>query len=325
MSQPSVNLLFLYAESPIHVGTSTSLGAVDLPIARERMSQLPMVPGSGLRGALRELAAAREPATWRERAAATTALFGPPPPRTGRQKQGGQGEAVPDEPNPSDFSGSVSVHDARLLLMPLRSARAGWVWATCPMILQRLNRDLKLYGQVPLPVPKVEEGRALVGPKSKVAVQGHVLVEDLALPAAEDAQVQTLAERLAGFMPTHETYTPFQKRLPEQLVLLSDTDFCELSQRGTEIQTRVRLDHDTGTVADGALWTEEALPAESMLWSLVFCERLNRSTKPDFTPQQGMNELLGQLPLLRLGGDAGTGRGLMGVRWLAAAPRKEGV
>lgn len=42
------SLVFLYAETPLHAGSGTALGAVDLPIQRERLSGLPMVQGSGI-------------------------------------------------------------------------------------------------------------------------------------------------------------------------------------------------------------------------------------------------------------------------------------
>ena len=37
------NLLFLYTETPLHVGSGSSLGTVDLPIQREHHTNLPMV------------------------------------------------------------------------------------------------------------------------------------------------------------------------------------------------------------------------------------------------------------------------------------------
>ena len=36
------SMLFVYTETSLHAGSGASLGAVDLPIQRERMSALPM-------------------------------------------------------------------------------------------------------------------------------------------------------------------------------------------------------------------------------------------------------------------------------------------
>ncbi|MDP7318870.1 MAG: RAMP superfamily CRISPR-associated protein, partial [SAR324 cluster bacterium] len=47
-------LLMFHALSPIHAGSGSSTGAVDLPIQRERHTARPIVQSSGLKGALRE-------------------------------------------------------------------------------------------------------------------------------------------------------------------------------------------------------------------------------------------------------------------------------
>jgi CRISPR type III-B/RAMP module RAMP protein Cmr4 len=46
-------MLFLYCETPVHAGTGTSLSIVDLPIQRERITGLPIVQASSLKGVLR--------------------------------------------------------------------------------------------------------------------------------------------------------------------------------------------------------------------------------------------------------------------------------
>ena len=52
------SLLFLYAISPIHMGSGTSIGVIDNPIQREIHTEHPILAGSGLKGALREAAKA---------------------------------------------------------------------------------------------------------------------------------------------------------------------------------------------------------------------------------------------------------------------------
>src|SRR5574337_1276125 len=45
--------LFLYAQSPVHMGAGQAFGLIDNPIARERHSEHPVFAGSGLNGAIR--------------------------------------------------------------------------------------------------------------------------------------------------------------------------------------------------------------------------------------------------------------------------------
>src|SRR5207253_5149205 len=49
-------LLFLHAQTGLHPGSGTALGTVDLPVQRERHTHWPTVPGSALKGILRDRA-----------------------------------------------------------------------------------------------------------------------------------------------------------------------------------------------------------------------------------------------------------------------------
>lgn len=46
-------MLYLYVETPLHAGSGTSLGIVDLPIQRERVTHYPIVQSSSIKGKLR--------------------------------------------------------------------------------------------------------------------------------------------------------------------------------------------------------------------------------------------------------------------------------
>ena len=332
---PEGALLFLYTETPLHVGASAALDAIDLPIQRERMTRLPVVPGSGLKGALREAVSLACPEDdWR-----MVALFGPEAPDPGEERAEAkdQDKDPPKKPVPSDFGGAISLTDARLLLFPARTARGGWAWACSALVLQRLARDLLALG-VDRPAwadLSAEEGRARVGLSSKVVGDNLLIIEDLSFISEQDPRVETLAIWLADRLPQGPAYDPFRKRLPAQVAVLSDGDFTDLCEHATEVTTRVRLDPDTRTVQRGALWTEESLPAESLLWSGVWVDdaRYPREGKggrrnwmvEQHAPEGGVSakelrEMLGKMltdqgPRMRLGGDQGTGRGFVGLRW----------
>ncbi len=47
------SMLFIYVETPLHAGTGRGLGAVDLPIQRERTTGYPIVQASSVKGRLR--------------------------------------------------------------------------------------------------------------------------------------------------------------------------------------------------------------------------------------------------------------------------------
>lgn len=310
------SLVFLYAETPLHAGSGAALGAVDLPVQRERMSNLPMVQGSGIKGALRAELNGRKTEGWPQ---LDKALFGREPPQKGRK----------EDENAEDKAGALSLLDARLLLLPVRTVWGGFAWVTSPMILQRFARDLEVAG---LGVPawqalQTDDEKARVGTKSTVAKGTSFIIEDLEYEAVADPMVDTLAAWLAeNAVPKTPGYKPFADRLALQLAVVGDAEMKLLSERGTEVVTRVRIDNETGTVANGALWTEESLPAETLLWSLAFFaeERPARASKdkPDTSPalldatalRKRVGEEAAAMTRIRIGGDRTIGRGVVGLR-----------
>jgi CRISPR-associated protein Cmr4 len=321
------SLVFLYTETPLHAGSGAALGAVDLPVQRERMSKLPMVQGSGIKGALRAELKGRQQGegAWTD---FDRALFGREPPKRG-QKEDEQAE---------DKAGALSLLDARLLLLPVRTVWGGFAWITSPLILQRLARDLEI-AQIPHPWSPVEvdegaAGTARVGPRATIAKNKSFLIEDLEYEAVEDPMIRTLAEWLAtNAVPGTPGYKPFADRLPLQLAVVADSEMKDLAERATEVVTRVRIEQETGVVADGALWTEESLPAETLLWSLMFFTREREGKEPPQSDRNGkttpkpsrepydaqklqreVRTKLDAMTRIRLGGDRTVGRGIVGIR-----------
>src|SRR5262249_39373692 len=117
--------LFIHAQTSLHPGSGTALGTVDLPIQRERHTQWPVIPGSTLKGILRD--ACRPPpngADWQK----WLAVFGP-------------------ETHEADaHAGALSLTDARILAFPIRSLKGVFAWVTCNAVLRRFTRDIGLCG-----------------------------------------------------------------------------------------------------------------------------------------------------------------------------------
>ena len=110
------NLFHLHALSPLHCGTGQSTSVIDLPIARAKATQLPIVPGSSLRGVL------REHFTRADGDIAKT-LFGPLSIRS----------------NDEAFAGALSIGDAHLLALPVRCLAGIVSYVTSPFILRALR------------------------------------------------------------------------------------------------------------------------------------------------------------------------------------------
>lgn len=286
-------LFHLHALSALHCGTGQSAGVVDLPIARARATQLPIVPGSSLRGVLRQLVTASDPD-------AARTLFGP--------------ESIRGDQDA--FAGALAIGDAHLLLLPVRCLAGIVSYVTAPFILRRYARDLRRAGiSAPALPSEPAPDEALTPADSVNRIDGTLVLEDLDLPAREDAppQLQEWADHIAQVVHPDAGDVESRTDLARRFALLPDDIMGFLSETATEIRSRIALNPDTGTVRTGALWYEENLPAEAVLWG-VFA--LSASNRGDDT--RSLDVFADALPdsdtLLQLGGKAGVGRGL--VRFL---------
>ncbi|WP_434045164.1 MULTISPECIES: type III-B CRISPR module RAMP protein Cmr4 [Sorangium] len=293
----SVKLLLIHALSPVHCGTGQSVGGIDLPIAREKPTGIPLIPGSTLKGVLRA-APSMDPGLHK-------AVFGPDPDYA------------------SEHAGSVQLADATLLFLPVRSARGTFAWVTSPYILRRFGRDAREAGRADLvpPAIKPDEGKAVVtgGALRLDDLGGKVVFEDYDL----EATVQKELERFAGALATalwgaDDSAAEERSHFVARVCVVHDDVMALFLQTCLEITTRVRLDADKKTVVKGALWTEEALPVETILAGLVLATPVKqpKPLREGGADRHGPGELLGYVQglagggVVQLGGKATVGRGL---------------
>lgn len=286
-------LLFVHALSPVHIGTGQALGAVDLPLAREKTTGFPYVPGSSLKGVLRDVARGRG------KNETMLQLFGP------------------ERDDASAHAGALAVGDAQLLLLPVRSLVGTFGWLTAPFLLRRLARDASAARLPAPPIVEVEAtGRARLGTETVVKHDNKVIFEDLDLQATTEKTVTELAKWLGERLFTGPDAEGWRAMLAKRLCVVHDDAFAFFSQHGTEIVTRIAIDPDVKTVKKGALWTEEHLPSESVLVSLVEAQPLvnaptrDRKSSWSITPGAALDDLRTLLEHpVQVGGDASTGRG----------------
>lgn len=276
------NLFYLHALSALHCGTGQSAGVVDLPIARDRASNLPLVPGSSLRGVLRDGFAGKDGG---EAEQLEKTLFGP-------RSIGGAGEA---------HAGALAVGDAHLLLLPIRALAGIVAYATCPFILKRFAKDAGNIAAIPEP----KDTEAIHAAGNVNLQSGKIVLEDLDLTGRHENDADAWALHIARAIFKDELQA--QTDLTQRFLILPDSVFAFLAETATEIRARIAIDDKTGTVKKGALWYEENLPAETVLWGIYALtdSRANDGIKAA--------ELTAKIPanlLLQLGGKGGVGRGL---------------
>lgn len=232
----------LHACTSIHAGAGSSLGVIDLPIQREGHNGWPCVFGSAMKGALR----AHAENFWHDNLGMVLSMFGP------------------DTNNASEYAGAIMVSDARLLLLPVRSLTSQFKWVTCPQALVRFKVDCKRFGclepELPESLNELTNDCALVPDE---ASPGNLYLEEYRF----ETKSQDFAKIIEHIAPLMSDANYAEAVLGQQLVIISDDMFSHLCTHATPVSPHIAIDTETGTVKGGALWYEETLPPETLLYS----------------------------------------------------------
>ena len=282
--------VFLYAISPVHMGAGQAVDVIDNPIQREKHTNHPSFAGSGIKGAVRH----------------------------SYEALGGSKDDIvrllgPDSNSGDLHAGAVSFGDAQMLLLPVRSLKGGYVYATCPQALARAQRLLALTGQAAAwPALAVgEQGSLIVNSALLSGDKLHLEAFEYKAETSEDL-ANIAADLASRALSAGAAYQYFADKIKTDTVLLSDTDFAYFAKNAMLVEPHVRINHETGTADDGGLFYTENLPPESLLIAPLMASK-TRAKDGNLEAEEVFTKLLPLLngKLLQLGGDATTGRGLV--------------
>lgn len=300
--------LFMICETPLHAGSGDSLGIVDMPIQRERHTSFPKIEASSLKGALREFFESKHEGGHRHETIITT--FG----------------AEED----IQQAGALGFTDARLLLFPIKSMRGIFAWVTCPRVLKQFAKDMMLTNkdfniENLSSLSAIDENNCyLLHANSNLTLKNDkIVLEEYTFNTMvqKDLKIGTipLADWLADNLFTAHSY--WKNKAQKDIVILSDNDFQDFVNLSTEVITRTRIDNTTGTVENGALFTEEYLPTESVLYSLVLAsgefiseDDLKTKNRKRKTAEENMSFFAQHIQkddVFQLGGNATLGKGIL--------------
>lgn len=276
------SILTMYAVTPCHAGSGSSFGVIDLPIQRERHTNWPVIHASGMKGAMRAQFDRYKGRIQNQAEDLTELIFGS---------------------EKSEFAGSLSVSDAKILAFPMRSSFAPFVWITCPAVLARLNKDLKLAekaGDDLAVFQKIEKGEAF-WVNGAFEAGNRILLEDVEVTTVGPATLTNIAPFLAK---------------AERLLIVHDEVFGYGVSNCTSIMANISIDQRTGTTKDGSLRYQEELPSDALLYSLVnwgVSRNIGEQIKADmikgFVTEQA---IAGHI---QVGGDVTLGRGIFEIEW----------
>jgi len=277
------SILAMYAVTPCHAGSGSSFGVIDLPIQRERHTNWPVIHASGMKGAMR---------------AQFDRYKGNIPNQTGDLTELIFGSVK------SEFAGSLSVSDAKILAFPMRSSFAPFVWITCPTVLARLIKDLKLAGKDGDDLKQIKD----ISKEKAFWVNGafsegmNILLEDVEVTTDRPITLANTAPFLAK---------------AERLLIVHDEIFGYGVSNCTSIMAQIKIDQNTGTTETGSLRYQEELPSDTLMYVVVnwgdsrnVGDQIKAEMIKGFVTEQA---IAGHI---QVGGDETLGRGIFELEWM---------
>lgn len=267
---------YLYSLAPIHCGGEGDLGNI-LDIAREVHTNFPYVPGSSLRGSLRDEVLQLKGSDVANR------LFGK--------------ELVSGE--------QMGVHqvwfgDARLLWVPMRTmsmqGKDIFIWASCPSLL----RDHALVTRQTF----VSFADQAVGDKA-----GGYTVADAQVNVQAFSNEQKQAIELSGIW-SEDLGNEIKNTWGKSRIVLPDSDFQILMEHALWTQVRNKIQESGGAEI---FWTDVCIPRDTILY-YPWGYRLQKESPITESDHEAMKTVL--TGLIQVGGQANVGRGWL-QSWIA--------
>lgn len=301
------NMLYsIRALSSVHCGVGQGTNDIDLPTARHAVTGHPLVPGSSLKGVLKDEFTNENGKYYKAQYIdKVRSLFG-----------GDSSDAV-------SYASAISVGDANLVALPARSNYGTFAYLASTYTLQMFkslcvrlgNNDCPAIPSFGLEDPTNGHYRVAVASDSVVVKPNsdEVYLEELDLKV--DKSLQGLCDQWAdvlarSFFEDEEGQRLFKKRF----AIVDDNALNFLTETSLPVDAHIAIDDKTGCVKDGALWYEETMPSETLLAGMI-------SVDQSFNPK--LEALAEDLAMLiseqkslycQIGGKATTGKGFVVMR-----------
>lgn len=246
MMNDSADIMMLNTLTSTHPGSGTELSYVDMPIQREGHTGFPKIEAATLKGCIRShLTESKIPED------ELNCIFG--------------------KSDSGDFAAAVSMSDARLLFFPVKSVKGIFGWVTCPFVLDRFFKDYQRVAGRKFPCEWNLNLSGIITETSKLSHpvdnKDLIMLEDYTYTVKKCDKFGALLDEIIEHLPEN---TVTKDMIREHAVILSDDDFSSFVKYSTEVNTRIKIEPSTGTVSGNALFTEEYLPPECVLYSLLF-------------------------------------------------------
>jgi CRISPR-associated protein Cmr4 len=288
---------FIKTITPLHVGSGSDLGVVDMPIQRESHTGFPKIEASSLKGSIRSEFESK--AQKNDEKKKIHIVFG----CDDCEKDFSDTFTSKNR----DFSGALGFTDSKILFFPIKSVKGVFAYVTCPMVLKRFKNDIEICKKeikngfdIPLDEVSKDSECIVLGGTCKMDKTKSVILEEYSFAIKETKTKDYI--KIPNLDIEHE-----------RIVIISDDNFTHFVKNSTEVITRTKIDNITGTVQNGALFTEEYLPSETVMYSLAIANK-PFSDKSDLTDANSVMEYFNNISkVIQIGGNSTLGKGIVEI------------
>ena len=298
----NTKLMTIFTRTPLHVGCGSSVGAVDQPVARERHTRFPIIPGSAIKGVLADLWTEVGIDVEENKDGSKTKSYVRIKDSEAYQILGNNADGKEGKAS----AGALLVGEGRILLFPVRSAKKCWVWLTCPLVLGRFAFD---NGVQPPELAKIKNDEAIASGDLVVKGPDSAVFEDYPFTCKDGV------DKVVEFLKDMTTGTDvLSDNLADHLAVVTDELFAYFVSNACEIANHNRINDETGVVEGGALFSQENVPSESFFYCKLGADV---PYSPSGKPVDVLAAVEGKLRdfgnLMQIGADATTGLGWCSV------------
>lgn len=245
------------ALDPIHVGAGGyRLGAVDNTIVREPATDVPKIPGTSLAGVIREFATIHTMENDEECKKKNSE----------KEKRDSAEEEIKQYFGDGNRQGMLRFYDGQIIFFPVSSIQ-GTVWITTKELLEYWLGEVKDKDRVKIKIPDEinDKAYAIKGVNTNRPLNlGWVLLEVERVQNGKDVVLSSQLEQCV-----------------KRILIVSDKLFSQIANDNLEVRTSVRIDPTTGTAAEGALFTYEAIPRGTIIGFEVGIDTRREDDKDD--------------------------------------------
>ena len=276
------NTLLYQTITPLHMGADNVLGLVDLPIQREKHTNLPKMEASGIKGVYRSKFCEEDQNITCEQI----------------QKWFGAASENNDDSEMGN-AGNIIFYDARILFFPVVSSSNLFVWITCPFVLNRFKEET--------------EYLTYDFHKLRFSKDGYTIYS--LDKAKQDNKTMNLANytytiKNLEVNPINALFShlsqPLKDKLKGKIYIVDDATFSYFCEMNTEIHTRIRIG-ENGVVEKGALFTEEYIPDQCFFYQNI------DFMKADEVGEDAFFKAIEDASYMQFGGNASLGKGITKV------------